>query len=185
MAATLRSVCVYCGSSSGVKPEFAKAARETGRLIAASGRILVYGGGGIGLMGELARAARREGGRVIGVIPGHLNTSERACHEVELRVVDTMHERKQLMADLAEGFIALPGGLGTFDELFEILTWNQIGLHGKPVGILNVGGYFAPFLSMVEHAVREGFAPARALSRLLVAETPSSLLGSMDAHLNP
>lgn len=185
MAASLRSICVYCGSSSGTKPEFAKAARDTGRLIAASERTLVYGGGGIGLMGELARAASGAGGRVIGVIPGHLNTAERAYHEVELRVVDTMHERKQLMADLADGFIALPGGLGTFDELFEILTWNQIGLHGKPVGLLNVGGYFAPLLSTIEHAVHEGFAPARALSRLLVAETPSVLLDLMDAHVDP
>lgn len=185
IVATLRSISVYCGASSGGNPEFARAARETGRLIAASKRTLVYGGGGIGLMGELARAAMAEGGRVIGVIPGHLNTAERAYHEVELRVVDTMHERKQLIADLAEGFIALPGGLGTFDELFEILTWNQIGLHGKPVGLLNVAGYFDPFLGVIEHAVREGFAPARARSRILVSETPAGLLDLLDAHIDP
>jgi len=136
-------------------------------------------------MGEMARAALAAGGRVIGVIPGHLNTSERAFHEAELRVVDTMHERKQLMADLAEGFVALPGGLGTFDELFEILTWNQIGLHGKPVGLLNVAGYFEALLGVIEHAVREGFVSQRARSRILVAETPSELLALMDAHVDP
>ncbi|MBK5255756.1 MAG: TIGR00730 family Rossman fold protein, partial [Vicinamibacteria bacterium] len=163
---------------------FARAAQETGRLIGGSNRTLVYGGGGIGLMGELARAAMAAGGRVIGVIPDHLNTAERAYHEVELRVVDTMHERKQLMANLADGFIALPGGLGTFDELFEILTWNQIGLHGKPVGLLNVAGYFDPLLGLIEHAVREGFVPAKARSRILVAETPAGLLDLLDTHID-
>lgn len=180
--ANLKSICVYCGSSVGVKPAYARAAREMGCLIATSGRTLVYGGGGVGLMGETARAAMAAGGRVIGVIPAHLNTRERAYHDVELRVVETMHERKQLMADLADGFIALPGGLGTFDELFEILTWNQIGLHGKPVGVLNVAGYFDALLGVIEQAVREGFAPGTARSRILVGETPADLLTSMDAY---
>ena len=180
---TLKSICVYCGSSSGRKAEYAHAAQELGGLLAASGRTLVYGGGGVGLMGETARAALAAGGRVIGVIPRHLNTRERAYHEVELRVVETMHERKQTMADLADGFIALPGGLGTFDELFEILTWNQIGLHGKPVGLLNVAGYFNALLNTIEQAVQEGFAPKTARSRILVGLTPPALLEAMDAYV--
>ena len=179
----MRSVCVYCGSYPGAKPEYAAAARELGVLLATTGRTLVYGGGGIGLMGEIARAAMGASGRVIGVIPGHLNTKERAYHEVELRVVASMHERKQTLADLADGFIAMPGGLGTFDELFEILTWNQIGLHGKPVGLLNVLGYFDPLLSVIENAVDEGFAPATARSRILVDATPAALLATMDAYV--
>ena len=180
---SLKSICVYCGSHPGRKGEYSLAAQELGGLLAASGRTLVYGGGGVGLMGETARAAKAAGGRVIGVIPSHLNTKERAYHEVELRVVETMHERKQTMADLADGFIALPGGLGTFDELFEILTWNQIGLHGKPVGLLNVAGYFDALLGMVEQAVREGFAPPTARSRILVAVNPPALLEAMDAYI--
>ncbi len=180
--ANLKSICVYCGSSVGVKPEYARAAREMGRLIATSGRTLVYGGGGVGLMGEMARAAMAAGGHVIGVIPAHLNTAERAYQDVELRVVKTMHERKQMMADLAEGFIALPGGLGTFEELFEILTWNQIGLHGKPVGLLNVAGYFDALLGVIELSVREGFAKGSARSRILVRESPSDLLDSMEGN---
>jgi uncharacterized protein (TIGR00730 family) len=177
----LKSICVYCGSSPGVKPEYSAAARAMGAALAASGRRLVYGGGGVGLMGETARATMAAGGRVIGVIPSHLNTQERAYHEVELRVVESMHERKQTMADLADGFVALPGGLGTFDELFEILTWNQIGLHGKPVGLLDVAGYFDPLLGVIEQAVREGFAPETARSRILVAERPEDLLAAMEA----
>jgi uncharacterized protein (TIGR00730 family) len=179
----LNSICIYCGSSSGLKPAYAAAARDLGVLTATSGRTLVYGGGGIGLMGEMARAAMAAGGRVIGVIPAHLNTRERAGHEVELRLVETMHERKQTVADLADGFIALPGGLGTFDELFEILTWNQIGLHGKAVGLLNVAGYFDPLLGVIEQAVREGFAPKTARSRILVEIAPAALLEAMDACL--
>ena len=179
--AMLKSICVYCGSSSGTRREYSLAAREMGSAIATSGRTLVYGGGGIGLMGEAARAAMASGGRVIGVIPSHLNTPERAYHQVDLRVVLTMHERKQAMADLADGFIAMPGGLGTFDELFEILTWNQIGLHGKPVGLLNVERYFDPLIGLVEHAVQQGFAPPTARSRLLVETSAVALLATMEA----
>ena len=130
-------------------------------------------------MGEAARAAMAAGGRVIGVIPGHLNSRERAYQDVELRVVETMHERKQTMADLADAFVALPGGLGTFDELFEILTWNQIGLHGKPVGLLNVAGYFDRLLDVVAYAVSEGFAPSSARSRIVVRGEASALLEAL------
>jgi len=180
---SLKSICVYCGSYPGRRTEYALAAQELGSLLGSTGRTLVYGGGGIGLMGETARAAQAAGGRVIGVIPSHLNTAERAYREIELRVVETMHERKQTMADLADGFIALPGGLGTFEELFEILTWNQIGLHGKPVGLLNVAGYFDALLGLIEQAVREGFAPRTARSRIVVGLTPASLLEAMDAYI--
>jgi uncharacterized protein (TIGR00730 family) len=179
----MKSVCVYCGSYPGSRPEYAAAARELGSLLATSGRLLVYGGGGTGMMGEIARAAMGARGRVIGVIPSHLNSKERAFHEVELRVVASMHERKQMLADLADGFIAMPGGLGTFDELFEILTWNQIGLHGKPVGLLNTRGYFDSLLGVIEQAVSEGFAPKTARSRILVDATPADLLDAMDAYI--
>ena len=178
--ASIRSVCVYCGSASGVRQQYSEAARDMGRLLAQTKRTLVYGGGGIGLMGETARAALGAGGKVIGVIPTHLNTRERAFDEVELRVVQSMHERKQAMADLSDAFVALPGGLGTFDELFEVLTWNQIGLHNKPVGVLNVAGYFDPLLAMIDHAVGEGFAPEAARRRIVSAETSSVLVDALE-----
>ena len=181
----LQSVCVYCGSSSGQNPAYAAAARDMGEALAASDRTLVYGGGNVGLMGEMARAMMAAGGRVIGVIPEHLNTRERAYHAVDLRVVGTMHERKQLMADLADAFVALPGGLGTFDELFEILTWNQIGLHGKPVGLLNVAGYFDKLLDLIGQAVDEEFSPPTARSQILVRKDPSELLDALARRLGP
>lgn len=178
----LKSLCVYCGSAVGTHPSHAAAARDLGGLLAARGIALVYGGGGIGLMGEVARAVLAGGGSVTGVIPEHLNTRERAFHHprVELRITRTMHERKTLMADLADGFIALSGGIGTFDELFEILTWKQLGLHRKPVGLLNVSGYFDPLLALLDSAVREGFAPERLLSKLLSAPTAGELLASLE-----
>ncbi|MEO5762973.1 MAG: TIGR00730 family Rossman fold protein [Vicinamibacteria bacterium] len=179
-AVLLKSICVYCGSASGTNPAYAVAAREMGRLLATSDRVVVYGGGGIGLMGEVARSAMDAGGKVIGVIPTHLNTRERAYDAVDLRVVSSMHERKQTMADLADAFVALPGGLGTFDELFEILTWAQIGLHGKPVGVLNVAGYFDALLSMIDLAVREGFAPAATRARIVAANTPAALIDALE-----
>ena len=181
MTRVLQSICVYCGAHPGSRPEYALAARALGTHLAATKRTLIYGGGGIGLMGEIARAAMKASGRVIGVIPTHLNTRERAYREVELRVVRTMHERKQLIADLADAFVALPGGLGTFDELFEILTWNQIGLHGKPVGILNVAGYYDALLGVIDQAVREGFTPEASRTRLVVETDPLRLVDSMEA----
>ena len=183
--ANLKSICVYCGASVGGNPEYARAASKMGELIATSGRILVYGGGGTGLMGETARAAMAAGGRVVGVIPARLNTIERANHDVELRVVETMHERKQMMADLADGFIALPGGLGTFDELFEILTWAQIGLHKKPVGLLNTRHYFNPLLAMIEHARTEGFIYEEHLELFTCDDRPQDLLDSLVNHQPP
>lgn len=167
----MRRLCVFCGSSGGRRPAYAAAARRLGEALAERGLGLVYGGGHVGLMGALADAVLRAGGEVVGVIPQALVDKELAHAGVtELRVVGTMHERKALMADLADGFVALPGAFGTGDELFEILTWSQLGLHEKPVGVLNVEGFFDPLLAWLDQAVREGFLRPEH-RRLLVEET--------------
>jgi hypothetical protein len=151
-------LCVFCGSRSGVREEFTLAARELGRELAARHIGLVYGGANVGVMGAIANAVLEAEGEVIGVIPHGVFDREVAHTALtELHVVKTMHERKALMADKSDAFVALPGGLGTFDELFEALTWNQIGLHQKPVGLLDVEGYFSETLGMIQRAEREGF----------------------------
>jgi uncharacterized protein (TIGR00730 family) len=151
-------ICVFCGSSAGKRPAYAEAARATGRALLERGLGLVYGGGNVGLMGVLADTVLAGGGEVIGVIPEALMRRE-VGHSglTTLHVVDTMHQRKALMADLSSGFVALPGGLGTYEEFFEVLTWSQLGFHPKPCGVLNVDGYFEPLLDMVAHGVTEGF----------------------------
>lgn len=154
-------VCVFCGSREGDRPLYRDAAAELGTLIARAGHGVVYGGGNIGLMGIIADAALAAGGEVIGVIPRHLLDREVAHGDLStLHVVGSMHERKALMAELADVFVAAPGGFGTLDELCEILTWAQLGLHRKPCGLLNTAGYFDPLLAMFDHAVREGFLSA-------------------------
>ena len=154
----MRRLCVFCGSNSGAAPEYGLTAAELGAALARRGIGLVYGGSNVGLMGTLADAALAGGGEVIGVIPHSLVIREVAHRGLtDLRVVETMHQRKALMADLADGFIALPGGYGTFDELCEILTWAQLGIHSKPVGLLNVLGYWDPFLKFLDHSVEAGF----------------------------
>jgi uncharacterized protein (TIGR00730 family) len=154
----LRRVCVFCGSSVGRRAEYQKAAREAGRLLAERGIGMVYGGGRIGLMGIAADAALTAGGKVIGVIPEALALKEVAhAGLTELHVVRSMHERKAMMAELSDGFIALPGGFGTFEEFCEIVTWSQLGLHRKPCGLLNVNGYYDPLVSMIDASVQEGF----------------------------
>jgi hypothetical protein len=178
--AILKSVCVYCGSYSGRRAEYALAAQELGSLLASTGRTLVYGGGSIGLMGETARAAHAAGGRVIGVIPGHLNTKERAYVEVELRVVESMHARKQTLADLADGFVALPGGLGTFDELFEVWSWRHLGYHDQPIGLLDTAGYFQPLMALLHHAVDAGFVTSDQLDMVIVDTHPDALLDAIE-----
>ena len=176
-------VCVFCGSRPGGRPVFAEQARAFGRLLAARGVGLVYGGGHVGLMGILADAVLEEGGEVRGVIPRALEDRELAHRRLtELHVVDTMHQRKALMADLADGFAALPGAFGTGDELFEILTWAQLGLHGKPIGLLNVAGFFDPLLAWIDRAVEEAFLKPQHRDLLLVADEPGRLL---DLLLNP
>jgi uncharacterized protein (TIGR00730 family) len=152
------SICVYCGSRPGERPEFSEAAKAVGQWIGQHGGQLVYGGGRTGLMGTVAEATRLAGGRVVGIIPKALVDKELAnplCDE--LHVVDTMHERKAMMGERADAFIALPGGIGTFEELFEIWTWRQLGYHDKPTGILNTAGYYDKLLDFLAHSVREGF----------------------------
>src|SRR6187549_331832 len=152
----MRHVCVFCGSQSGSNPLYTAAARELGAELAARGLALVYGGGRVGLMGEVASSTLAAGGRVVGVIPHALARKEIAQADcTELIVVDTMHERKALMADRADAFVALPGGYGTCDELFEIVTWSQLGIHRKPVAVLNVNGFFTPLLAWLDHVVNE------------------------------
>jgi uncharacterized protein (TIGR00730 family) len=155
-------VCVFAGSSAGADPAFAEAAARLARAIVASGRGVVYGGGRVGLMGAVADAALAEGGEVIGVIPAALRDRERAHRGLtDLRVVESMHERKALMAELSDAFVALPGGFGTLDELFEAVTWNQLGIQDKPVVLLDVEGYWRPLRGVVDQAVDRGFvAPA-------------------------
>jgi uncharacterized protein (TIGR00730 family) len=173
-------VCVFCGSSVGGRPEYAEAARRLGELIAGAGLGLVYGGGNIGLMGVLADAALRAGGEVIGVIPAALQAKELAHTGLsELFVVATMHERKAKMADLSDAFAALPGGYGTLDELFEILTWQQLGIHAKPVGLLDVAGFFAPLLATLDQMTAERFVKPRHRALLRVADTPERLLDAL------
>lgn len=173
----MQRICVFTGSNKGVRSAYVQAARELSEQLLARGLGLVYGGASIGLMGVLADHILAGGGEVIGVMP-HLLTSREIGHSglSALHEVGSMHERKALMAELADGFIALPGGFGTLDELFEILTWAQLGLHCKPVGLLNVAGYFDPLLGFLQHAVHEGFVHARQAERLLCAQEPGHLL---------
>jgi uncharacterized protein (TIGR00730 family) len=176
-------VCVFCGSASGVDPVFAAAARSFGRLLAARGTALVYGGGHVGLMGVLADAVLVAGGNVIGVIPERLAARELAHHGLtELHVVPSMHERKAKMASLADAFVALPGGLGTLDELFEIWTWAQLGFHAKPIGLLDVAGFFAPLLELTRHMVDQGFVRAPQLELALTDRDGAALLSRLEAR---
>lgn len=157
----MRRICVFCGSSSGLRPSYTHAAEEIGRYLATSGITLVFGGGKVGLMGAMADAALKAGGEVIGVIPEHLMAREVGHNGLtKMHVVGSMHERKALMSDLSDAFIALPGGFGTFEEFCEVLTWSQLGLHQKPCGLLNVDEYYSPLLQMFDHAVTEGFLKA-------------------------
>jgi uncharacterized protein (TIGR00730 family) len=176
----MRRICVFCGSSAGGRPEYAAAARGLGERIAGRGLGLVYGGGNIGLMGVLADAALAAGGEVVGVIPAALQAKELAHTGLkELFVVGTMHERKARMADLSDAFAALPGGYGTLDELFEILTWAQLGIHAKPVGLLNTGGFFDPLLAALDHLTAERFVKPRHRALVRVADTPDQLLDQL------
>ncbi len=157
MTRPFHSICVFCGSSPGSRPEYAEMAAAFGRLLGHRGIRLVYGGGNVGLMGVVADAALAAGGEVIGVIPQMLVDRELAHRGTDLRIVTSMHERKALMAELSDAFVALPGGLGTYEELCEVLTWSQLGIHHKPVGCLNVAGYFDPLARLLDHAAEEGF----------------------------
>lgn len=176
----MKSVCVFCGSSPGVHPEYLQAATELGTLLAKQELHLIYGGASVGLMGAVADAVLKAGGQVTGVLPRQLFLKEVAHQNLsDLRIVDSMHERKALMASLSDGFIALPGGYGTFEEFFEILTWSQLGLHGKPMGVLNIRDYFSSLLALATHGVAEGFIRPEHRSLILSADEGSNLLEKM------
>lgn len=173
----MKRLCVFCGSSPGTRPEYVAAAEQLGRQLAAEGIGLVYGGASVGLMGAVADAVLAQGGEVIGVIPQHLLSKEVAHQTLrDLRVVGSMHERKSLMAELSDGFIALPGGFGTFEEFCEVLTWSQLGLHQKPTGLINTCGYYDPLLAMFDAGVREGFIRPPHRSLVVSAPDPQALL---------
>lgn len=179
----MQRLCVFCGSSAGKDPRYAESAHELGRLLARRGIGVVYGGASVGLMGAVADGALAEGGEVIGVIPKHLMRVEIAHqHLTELKVVEDMHERKATMAALSDGFLALPGGAGTLEELFEVWTWAQLGLHAKPVGILDVGGYYAKLGEFVEHMVDEGFLNTPSRELIKIDPDPVALLDAFDRH---
>ncbi len=183
-ARRLNSVCVFCGSSPGRDPRFAQAARATGALLARRGIALVYGGGHIGVMGEVADAALAAGGRVTGVIPQHLMRPEVAHLGLsELIVVDSMHQRKRLMADRADAFLVLPGGYGTLDETFEMVTWLQLGLQHKPLVLVNVGGYFDSLLQWLQLAVDSGFVRPQQAHLLRAEATPQAALARLDLEI--
>jgi uncharacterized protein (TIGR00730 family) len=176
-AQEVQSACIFCGSSPGARPAYTEATEDLGQLLVENGITLVFGGASVGLMGRLADTVLSEGGEAIGVIPQALVEREIAhLGLTDLHVVETMHERKQLMADLSDAFVALPGGLGTLDELFEIYTWAQLGMHRKPIGLLNVEGYFDGLASFLEHAVAERFVREDHRAMLIVEEEPRPML---------
>ncbi len=178
----LRRICVFCGSSPGRRPDYRAAAEALGRELARRGTGLVFGGGHVGIMGAVADAVLAGGGQAIGVIPRGLQERELAhAGLTELKVVDTMHQRKAAMAELSDGFLALPGGMGTLEETTEVLTWAQLGIHQKPVGLLDVAGYWAPFVAMLDHAVAEGFLRPDQRALLLVEREVEPLLDRMAA----
>lgn len=182
----MKRICVFCGSSPGARPAYAGAARELGRLLAATGIDLVYGGASVGLMGILARTVLDGGGRVTGVIPRMLEEKEIALTRLsDLRVVESMHERKALMAELSDGFIALPGGIGTIEEFVEVLTWLQLGIHDKPCGLLNSDGYYDRLLDFFDHMAAEGFIRPECRESVLVDRDPAALLKKMSLYRAP
>jgi len=182
----MKSICVYCGSRAGNDPAYARAAAAFGSAIGGRGWQLVYGGGGSGLMGCVADAALAAGARVVGVIPDALMGRELGHRGLsELLVVDTMHERKRLMADRSDAFIALPGGIGTFEELFEVWTWLQLGYHAKPVGLLNVAGYYDPLLAFLDQSAAHGFVPPAQRALLQVDDDAERLLDRIALRFAP
>jgi uncharacterized protein (TIGR00730 family) len=184
MTMTMRRICVFCGSSPGIRPAYAAAAEAIGREVARRGWGLVYGGGRVGLMGIMADAALEAGAEVDGVIPKHLAAKEVAhLGLTRLHVVESMHERKAKMAALADGFLSLPGGFGTLEEMAETLTWAQLGLHARPCALLDVAGYFEPLVAFIDHAVAEGFVRAEHRRLVLVDDDPARLLDAMDRWL--
>jgi uncharacterized protein (TIGR00730 family) len=179
-------LCVFCGTNLGSRPDYRTAVRELGALLAQEGIELVYGGASVGIMGELADAVQEGGGHVTGIIPQQLIQKEAAHRGIQdLIVVASMHQRKSQMADLSDGFIALPGGIGTLEGFFEILTWGQLGIHAKPCGILNIAGYFDSLTAFLDHAVEEGFLTEAHRKTVMVESSPKALLERMRAYVPP
>ncbi|MDD2321883.1 MAG: TIGR00730 family Rossman fold protein [Geobacteraceae bacterium] len=182
----MKRICIFCGSSPGTRQVYSEAARELGHMFVKTGIDLVYGGASVGLMGILARTVLDGGGRVTGVIPRMLAEKEVALTRLDdLRVVESMHERKALMAELSDGFIALPGGIGTIEEFIEVLTWSQLGIHDKPCGLLNIDGYYDRLLSFLGHMAKEGFIRPECCMTVLVAKDPAVLLMKMNQYRSP
>jgi uncharacterized protein (TIGR00730 family) len=182
----VKRVCVFCGSSPGARPEYIRAARELGDELCRRGIGLVYGGARVGLMGEIAAVVLRGGGQVTGIIPRELVDKEVAFTELtDLRIVGSMHERKAAMADLADGFITLPGGLGTLEEIFEVLTWGQLGMHSKPCGFFNVERYYDHLLTFMDHVVAERFIEPEHRDMILIDESARGLLDRFDTYVPP
>jgi uncharacterized protein (TIGR00730 family) len=182
----LSSICVFCGSNAGARPAYVEMAEAVGRGLAQRGVRVVYGGARVGMMRALADAARSAGGDVVGVIPQAIFDREIGHTGLDdLRVVGSMHERKALMAELSDAFIALPGGVGTLEELFEVYTWAQLGIHEKPLGLLDVGGYYRPLVAFLDHAVREQFVRPSTRSMLAVGEDLDDLLAAFEAWRPP
>ena len=182
----MQRVTGCCGSRVGVGPRYRELARALGRLLVQRGCGLVFGGGSVGLMGVVSDAVLEAGGEVIGVIPRSLATKELLHTGVpDMRVVDSMHDRKALMAELSDAFIALPGGFGTFEELFEVITWAQLGIHSKSVGLLNVGGFFDPLVRLIDHAIQEQFIKPQHRGLIVVEERPDVLLEQLERHRPP
>lgn len=180
------NICVYCGSSAGVEAEYTRKASALGTEIARRGYGLVYGGGNLGLMGAVSRAAHTGGATVYGIIPGPLAAKEIAGETIgNIEVVETMHQRKARMAELADAFITLPGGFGTLEELFETISWIQLGIHSKPMGLLNVNGFYDPLRQMLEHQIDQGFIPFRYHQLLVIEEDPSALIDGLLCHETP
>jgi len=174
-----RSVCLFCGSSDLSDPAYTEAARAFGRLTAAAGWRLVYGGGGVGLMGASARAAHEAGGRVLGVMPGFLRSRERLFDEVETLIVPSMHERKTIMYDQSDAFVVAPGGVGTLEEVIEVLSWKRLDLHSKPVIFLNLHGFWEPLLAVMEHSIAEKMTPASFRQAWVVCDTVEAAIAAM------
>ncbi|TVM03765.1 MAG: TIGR00730 family Rossman fold protein [Candidatus Brocadia sp. WS118] len=183
---SIKRICVFCGSKRGARPVYTATAQQLGKAMVSRGIGLVYGGGSIGLMGDIADAVLREKGNVIGIIP-HALASKEFAHSglTELHRVSSMHERKAMMAELSDAFIAMPGGFGTFDELFEILTWAQLGLHTKPIGLLNVDGYFDLLLAFIRHVLQERFIQEKHRRLIITSRDPEELLADLIRYTPP
>lgn len=178
--ASIRSVCLFCGSSDAADPQYLESAAALGRAFAGAGLRLVYGGGGVGLMGAAARAAHEAGGQVLGVMPMFLRSRERLFEEVETLVVPSMHQRKQLMYEESDAFVVAPGGVGTLEEVVELLSWKRLDLHGKPVIFLNQNGFWESFFALMRHSVQEGMTPSSFLKAWEVCETVEDVMKALE-----